>query len=136
MAIKPKREKATPRQRRKVGIRKKITGTDQHPRLSVFRSSKHIYAQLISDESAKVLAQASTQQKDVLSRVDSVKIEGLESGTKSTKGVLAAKAVGLVLAERAKAANVGSIRFDRNGYWYHGRVQAVADGAREGGLEF
>lgn len=100
-------------------IRKKISGTAERPRLNVFRSNKSIYAQLIDDIAGNTLAAAST--KDVTS-----------AGTKSEKS----KAVGVLLAEKAKAAGISSVVFDRGGYLYHGRVKALADGAREGGLDF
>ena len=91
-------------------------------RLAVFRSSKHIYAQIINGEGDRVLAQASTLDKD------------LRSG--ATGNIEAAAAVGKLVAERAKAAGVTEVAFDRSGYKYHGRVKALADAAREGGLEF
>ena len=118
MAKTPK--KLLDRQRIKRRIRAKISGTAQRPRLSVFRSNTHIYAQLIDDASGATLAAASTHQ------------DGLTEGTRTD----AAKAVGQKLAERAKAAGVESAVFDRNGYRYHGRVKALAEGAREGGLQF
>ena len=92
------------------------------PRLTIFRSGRHIYAQVISGDSQTVLAQASTLDKD------------LRSG--ATGNVAAAAAVGKLVAERAKAAGVTSVAFDRSGFRYHGRVKALADAAREGGLEF
>lgn len=98
-------------------VRKKISGTEQRPRLAVFRSNKHIYAQLIDDVEARTIASAS------------------DSETKASDGKTgAAKAVGKLIAERAKAAGIEKAVFDRGGRQYHGRVQAVADGAREGGL--
>jgi large subunit ribosomal protein L18 len=100
--------------------------------LSVFRSSKHTYAQLISDEDHRTVASASTLDKEVQSQI--AKLEKEAKG--SSKSVAAARAVGLVLAERSKAAKVSSVVFDRNGFLYTGRVKALADGAREGGLEF
>lgn len=109
------------RQRRKIRIRKKITGTGACPRLSVFRSTNHIYAQIVDDESGRTLASTSTQ---------SVSVEG-HNGNKE-----AAKAVGTAIAEAAKAAGIASVVFDRNGFKYHGRVKALADAAREGGLAF
>jgi large subunit ribosomal protein L18 len=118
----------------KMRIRQTLNGTDARPRISVFRSSKHIYAQLISDESHKTIAAASTLDKEVADQIAAVKLEGRTA--KSTKSVAAAKAVGLVLAKRCKEQNVETAVFDRNGFSYTGRVQAVADGAREGGLKF
>lgn len=106
--------------RRKTGLRKRIRGTPDRPRLTVFRSSKHIYAQVIDDLNGRTLASASTVQAHV------------EKGG----NVDAAKQVGQTVAERAKQAGVSQVRFDRNGFKYHGRVQALADAAREGGLEF
>jgi len=94
----------------------------QAVRLSVYRTPKHIYAQVIAPEGDKVLASASTLDKD------------LRSG--STGNVEAAGKVGQLIAERAKAAGVSAVAFDRSGYKYHGRVKALAEGAREGGLEF
>ena len=103
----------------KAGIRKKISGTEERPRLSVFRSNKAIYAQVINDLTGTTLAAAS-----------SAKLEA--TGNK----VEAAKAVGVAVAAAAKAAGVNTVVFDRNGYLYHGRVKALADAAREGGLIF
>ena len=102
----------------KFRIRKKIVGTAERPRLSVFRSNKQIYAQVINDKAGVTLAAASSL--------------GFEKMNKTEL----AKKVGLLLAEKAKAAGVESVVFDRNGYLYHGRVQSLADGAREGGLNF
>ena len=113
--------KAVARARRKVSIRKKIAGTAERPRLSVFRSACHIYAQLVDDESGRTLAAASTQN---------VAVEG-NKGNKE-----AAKVVGTAIAERAKAAGIEVVVFDRNGFKYHGRVKSLADAAREGGLSF
>lgn len=108
------------RTRRKIGLRKRLFGTPERPRLSVFRSSKHLYAQIIDDLAGKTLASASTVDQ------------------KAEKGanVEAAKVVGKALAEKAKAAGVSAVAFDRNGFKYHGRVKALADAAREGGLQF
>ena len=102
----------------KFRIRKKVVGTAERPRLSVFRSNKQIYAQVINDKAGVTLAAASSL--------------GFEKMNKTEQ----AKKVGLLLAEKAKAAGVESVVFDRNGYLYHGRVQSHADGAREGGLNF
>jgi len=108
------------RKRRKTGIRKSLFGSATKPRLSVYRSSKHIYAQLIDDFEGKTLASASTVQ------------------TKAQKGgnVDAAKQIGTKIAEVAKSAGIDTVAFDRNGFKYHGRVKALADAAREGGLKF
>lgn len=101
------------------GIRKKISGTATKPRLSVFRSNTGIYVQLIDDLSGKTLASASS--KDLK--------------TKASKSELSKK-VGVTIAEKAKAAGIAEVVFDRGGYLYHGRVKALAEGAREGGLKF
>ena len=105
-------------------VRKKIRGTGERPRLAVYRSIKHIYAQAIDDESGVTLAQASTVDKQLRTK--------LRSGA----DVEAAKAVGELIAERLKARGCETIVFDRGGYVYHGRVQALADGVRSGGLQF
>lgn len=102
-------------------IRRSITGTESKPRLSVFRSNKEIYAQLIDDVSGKTIAASSSRDKGVS-----------DKGTKSE----VAEAVGKAIAEKAKEAGVEVISFDRSGYLYHGRVKSLADGAREGGLKF
>ena len=112
-------KKQDKRARVKRGIRKKISGSATRPRLSVFRSNRHIYAQLIDDDGGLTVASASSV------------LESVEDG----KPVAVGTAVGKLLAERAKEAGVESAVFDRNGYRYHGRVRAVADGAREGGLK-
>jgi large subunit ribosomal protein L18 len=118
-----KNTKATSRARRKLGLRKKVTGTTERPRLSVFRSNKHIYAQVIDDLVGKTLAAASTLSPE---------LEGKLAGDKKA----AAKAVGALAAQKALAANVKSVVFDRNGFLYTGRIAALTDGAREAGLEF
>ena len=102
-------------------VRAVISGTPERPRLCVFRSEKHIYAQVIDDVAGKTLAAASTVEKDFTEY----------GGNKD-----AAKKVGLMIAERAKACGIENVVFDRGGYVYHGRVQALAEGAREGGLKF
>jgi large subunit ribosomal protein L18 len=112
------------RERRKQRIRRKISGTAERPRLSVFRSAKHIYAQVIDDVSGQTLAFASTLSKDLR--------EKLSEDDKSA----AAKKVGVLIAQQCKDKNISRVVFDRNGYLYHGRVVALATGAREGGLEF
>jgi large subunit ribosomal protein L18 len=112
------------RRRRQERVRKKVLGTDARPRICVFRSNKHIYAQVISDNQGKTLASVSTLS------------EALAEAAKQTKGVETAKHVGLALAKACKEKNITKVVFDRNGFLYHGRVKAVADGAREGGLEF
>jgi large subunit ribosomal protein L18 len=112
------------RRRRQERVRKKVLGTDARPRICVFRSNKHIYAQVISDNQGKTLASVSTLS------------EALAEAAKPTKGVETAKQVGLALAKACKEKNITKVVFDRNGFLYHGRVKAIADGAREGGLEF
>ncbi len=106
----------------KRGIRKKISGTAERPRLTVYRSNKEIYAQLINDDAGVTVASASTIMADH---------KGIEGSPIEKAG-----AIGKALAEKAKAANVTHVVFDRNGYLYHGRVKALAEGAREGGLNF
>ncbi len=111
--------------RRKARVRRAIRARAYgKPRLSVFRSSKQIYAQIIDDESGRTLASASSIEKDAR--------EGLKTGA----NVEAAKTIGKLIAERAVAAGVTEIVFDRGAYMYHGRVKALAEGAREGGLQF
>ena len=109
--------------KRKVRIRKKISGCPDRPRLVVYRSNLHIYAQLVDDEAGVTLAAASTLS---LGKTDSAVHLNIEGATK----------VGQEIARLAKEKNIAAVTFDRNGYKYHGRVRAVADGAREGGLEF
>ena len=111
-------EARTKRHRR---VRKKVSGTTERPRLAVFRSNRHIYAQVIDDTTGRTLAAASTAEPD------------LRSG--STATVDAAKAVGQLVGERAKAAGISAVVFDRGGFRYHGRVAALCDGARAAGLE-
>ena len=136
MAISSKRVRWTPRERSKMRIRKRVQGSEQRPRMSVFKSVQHIYAQVISDLNGKTIASASTLDKEVQQEIGSLSPEGIHSQSKSSKSVIAAKAVGVVIAKRAKAAGVDKIVFDRSGYVFHGRIKAVADGAREAGLEF
>jgi large subunit ribosomal protein L18 len=113
------------RARRKLRIRKKVQGTSERPRLSVFRSAKHIYVQVIDDVAGSTLASASTLSKDLRG--------GLGEGDKKT---VAAKKVGALVAEQCKSKGITKVVFDRNGYLYHGRVKALADAAREAGLDF
>ena len=108
---------------RKLRIRKRIRGSEQRPRLSVFRSSSHIYAQIIDDSRGLTLVAASSRE-DLGARVE------------GAGKIAVSAAVGKVLAERAKEKGVARVCFDRGGYLYHGRVKALADGARAGGLEF
>jgi len=135
MATHGKKLAKTTRARVKLKIRKKISGTSDKPRLSVFRSSKHTYAQLIVDDNQKTLVAASTLEKEVQAIIEKL-AAGESADKKSLKSVLAARAVGLVLAERSKASKIGTVVFDRNGFLFTGRVKALADGAREGGLNF
>jgi large subunit ribosomal protein L18 len=110
------------RARRRIGIRKRITGTIECPRLSIYKSLNHIYAQVIDDLSGKTLVSASTADKGA----------SIEKTGNST----AAAAVGVKLAEKAKAAGISAVVFDRGGFRFHGRVKALADAARKGGLKF
>ena len=103
-------------------IRKRLRGSPERPRLSVYRSVKHIYAQVVDDQTGRTLVSASSNEK---------------SGTVKAGGnVAGAKAIGKLVAERARQAGIKKVVFDRGGYLYHGRVKALADAAREGGLEF
>ena len=114
-------DKNAQRKKRHVRVRAKVSGTPERPRLSVFRSNANIYAQIIDDVNGVTLASASTLEKE---------FEGA-TGNKE-----AAKKVGLAIAERAKAKGIATVVFDRSGYIFHGRVAELAEGAREGGLEF
>lgn len=111
------------REKRHTRVKKKIQGKAERPRLAVFRSNLHIYAQLIDDDSGKVFVSASSLDKEVGGQTETGKIE-------------LAKAVGKLLASRAEKVKVKKVVFDRGGYIYHGRVKALAEGAREGGLQF
>jgi large subunit ribosomal protein L18 len=108
------------RTRRKMRIRKKITGTVARPRLSVFRSDRHIYAQVIDDAAGATL----------------VSVSSFEKGNHKRANAGVCSDLGKTLAERCKAKNITTVVFDKNGFTYHGRVKALADGAREGGLQF
>ncbi len=110
------------RSRRRMGIRKRVQGTAERPRLSVYRSLNHVYAQIIDDIEGRTLVSASTRDKGL--------------SLSNTGNADAAKAVGKALADKAKGAGVTRVTFDRGGFRYHGRVKALADAAREGGLEF
>ena len=112
------------RQKRQTRVRRKIQGSSERPRLSVFRSSKHIYAQIIEDVSGKTLVSVSTLNKEV------------NTDLKYSGNVEAAKVVGKALAEKALAKDIKQVVFDRNGFLYHGRVKALAEAAREAGLSF
>jgi large subunit ribosomal protein L18 len=116
------------RKRRHQNITGKIKGTEVRPRLVVFRSKKHIYAQLINDTLGRVITSASTLSKEFSASGGSEKMK--------TTNQQAAKYVGKIISEKAKKLGVKSISFDRGGYKYHGRVRKLAEGAREGGLEF
>ena len=113
--------KLSRRDRIKKGIRKRLSGSSERPRLSVYRSNKGIYAQVIDDVTGKTIASASSLSKDFAAK-----------GTKSEQSV----AVGKAVAAKAVAAGIKDVVFDRNGYLYHGRVKSLAEGAREGGLNF
>lgn len=118
------KERQEARKKRQVRVRRKIRGSAQRPRLCVFRSAKHIYAQIIEDATGATLVAVSTVSKDV-------------GGDLNYGGnVEAAKLVGKKIAERALAKNITQVVFDRNGFLYHGRVKALADAAREAGLSF
>ncbi len=112
------------RQRRHLRIRRAVQGTPERPRLSVFRSLAHIYAQVVDDRAGRTLAAASTGDPEIRSQAASAK--------KADAG----KLVGQLIARRAKERGIRRVVFDRGGYLYHGRVRALAEGAREGGLEF
>jgi large subunit ribosomal protein L18 len=111
------------RQKRLKRVRKKISGTSERPRLRVFKSARHIYAQLIDDLAGQTLVAMSTLNKDL-------------DLSESTGKIGKARQVGLTLAQRAKEKGIESVVFDRGGFLYHGRIKAVSDGAREGGLVF
>ena len=112
------------RKKRHFRVRKKISGTTEKPRLNVFRSLKHIYVQVIDDNTGVTIASASTADKE------------LKSGVKIGSNIEAAKTVGAAIAKRAVGKGVKQVIFDRGGYIYHGRVKALAEAAREGGLDF
>ena len=119
-----KKNKNKSRLKRHLRVRKKISGTAARPRLCVFRSAKHIYVQLINDEQGVTLVSASTVDKELAGQV------------KNGGDVESARKVGALIAERAKAKGFENVVFDRGGYLYHGRIQALADAAREAGLQF
>lgn len=112
------------RKKRHSRVRKKVSGTTEKPRLNVFRSLKHMYVQVIDDNTGVTIAAASTADKE------------LKSGVKIGSNIEAARTVGVAIAKRATEKGVKTVVFDRGGYIYHGRVKALADAAREGGLEF
>lgn len=111
------------RRRIRYRVRKKIVGTAQRPRIAVFRSSKHIYAQVIDDGAGRTLAQASTADKEIRGKIS------------GGGNIAAATAVGETIAERLKSSGIESVVFDRGGYLYHGRVKALADGIRSAGVK-
>lgn len=117
-------ERAEKRQNRQVRIRRKVRGNDQRPRLSVYRSLYHIYAQVISDESGQTLVAASTVSAE------------LRDALQSKRNVAAAQVVGKAIADRCRAKGINEVIFDRNGFLYHGRVKALAEAARAAGLKF
>jgi large subunit ribosomal protein L18 len=117
------------RRRRQERVRKKVLGTASRPRLSVFKSTRHIYGQLIDDVHGHTLAAASSLSASFREQVQ--RVEKASGGN-----VQGAKIVGALIAELARAKGITHVIFDRNGFLYHGRVEALADGAREGGLEF
>jgi len=112
------------RQRRKLRVRKRVFGTVERPRLTVFKSLNHIYAQIIDDQSSKTLCSASSRSKDLRDRIQ-------DGGN-----VAAAREVGKALASTAQTKGIRAVSLDRNGYRYHGRIKALADAAREAGLAF
>lgn len=117
-------KKMAMRIKRKKRIRQKVQGTSQRPRLTVFRSARHIYAQIIDDRSGQTLAAASTMEKDIRDQ------------SKFDNKVAAAGEIGKLVAQRAAGKGITTVVFDRNGYMYHGRVKAVSEGARKNGLDF
>jgi large subunit ribosomal protein L18 len=117
-------ERAEKRHTRQVRVRRKVRGTAACPRLSVYRSLQHIYAQVVSDETGRTLVAASTISPMI------------RDDLKSKSGVNAAKLVGKAVAERCREAGISRVVFDRNGFLYHGRVKALAEAAREAGLKF
>jgi large subunit ribosomal protein L18 len=121
MIIKPSREIA--RKRRHARVRKKVFGTSERPRLNVYKSEKHIYAQIINDENGTTLAAASTMDSALKDVVSGCNVES-------------AKKVGELIAKKANEKGISKVIFDRGGYQYHGRVKALAEAAREAGLEF
>ncbi|MDL1892657.1 50S ribosomal protein L18 [Sphingobacteriales bacterium CHB3] len=119
------KRKSENRSRIKVHIRKRVTGTPERPRLTIFRSAKHVYAQIIDDTTSRTLVSVSDISKD---------LKGDFNGIKGQMNI--SKKVGELVAKKAVSANIKEVVFDRNGYLYHGVVKAMADGAREGGLKF
>ena len=128
MLYREKRKKWERRARRKKRVRKKIFGTPDRPRLSVYRSLKHIYAQIIDDTRGHTLVSASSLSPEIRERWEELKKEGGKTAI--------ARAVGELLGKRAVEAGIKKVAFDRGGFKYHGRVKALAEGARSAGLEF
>ena len=122
------RDRRLSREKRHGRIRKKMAGTPECPRLCVFRSHKHIYGQVVDDLNGRTLLTVGSLSAEVATRLAAMENAKGKTGR--------ARAVGLILAEKAREKGLTRIRFDRGGYIYHGRVKALADGAREGGLEF
>ena len=119
------KDKIEARERRKSSIRKRVTGTTERPRLTVFRSNKHIYAQVVDDTASRSLLTVSDLQKDLVEAVNAAESK-----------VDRAKIVGAAVAKACLDKGISKVVFDRNGYLYHGRVSALADAARDGGLDF
>ena len=119
-----KSDRLKKRFRRKQSIRKRLVGSTERPRLSIFRSTNHMYAQIVDDTTGNTIVSASTLSEELKGKI------------KSTGNVDAAKKVGELISKVAKKNNISRVAFDRNGFLYHGRVKALADAAREGGLEF
>ena len=117
-------DKKVARLKRKIRVRKKISGTGVRPRLSVFKSAKHIYAQVIDDDAGRTIAAASTAERSLL------------GGAKANANRAAAELIGKAIAERSLAKKLERVVFDRGGFLYHGKVKALADAARAGGLKF
>lgn len=130
MSKKAQNRREEARRRRKLRLRKKISGTGPVPRISVYRSAKYTYVQAISDDQSKTVVGASTREKEVSSKLGELGA----AGSTSAKSVAAAKALGLVLGQRLLAQNIERAVFDRNGFLYAGRIQAVAEGLREAGV--
>ncbi len=136
MAIKAKNVKMGVRERRRFRVRKKIVGSDQRPRICVFRSSKYTYVQVISDQSGCTLLSASTRDDDVMECIKQLPAEQTKDAVVSRKSVAAARALGMVLAKRAQEKGITRLVFDRNGFLYCGRIKGVAEGVRAGGIVF
>lgn len=121
--------------RRHQRLRRKLSGTPERPRLAVFRTNEHIYAQVIDDVAGRTLAAASTLTPEIKAALATA-AEGEEGGPSSTRSVAAAEAVGKKIAELCSSKGISAVAYDRGGFAYHGRIQALADAAREGGLQF